>query len=30
MGNVLIDTGSQVSLVKETGLARGLKTKFTG
>jgi len=27
MGNALIDTGSQVSLVKETGLARGLKIK---
>jgi hypothetical protein len=27
MGNALIDTGSQVSLVKETGFARGLKTK---
>jgi hypothetical protein len=27
MGNALIDTGSQVSLVKETGLAKGLKTK---
>jgi hypothetical protein len=27
MGNALIDTGSQVSLVKETGLTRGLKTK---
>jgi hypothetical protein len=27
MGNALIDTGSQVSLVKATGLARGLKAK---
>jgi hypothetical protein len=27
MGNALIDTGSQVLLVKEAGLARGLETK---
>jgi hypothetical protein len=27
MGNTLIDTGSQVTVVKETGLATGLKTK---
>jgi hypothetical protein len=27
VGNALIDTGSEVSLGKETDLARGLKTK---